>query len=364
MKGFTILAMLLVSFTTWGQDHGPVAVILVQITDKTSGEPIEGVNVYLANTKRGGWSTADGKYILENIPLGSYELVISRVGYSQSISSVTVARAETLSLRFELSESLLAVDEVEVTREPDEEWEQNLERFRRAFLGPSKFTDDCVILNPEVLDLSYRNDTLIATATGSLRIDNNALGYRLQVVLDLFVWNVEHDYGQYKVYPFFEELTPNDQREATRWKENRETAWKGSLRHFFQTFCRGDSESDRFILYTGRLKILVSGQGHRILSSEFQGEPIDGTDYTEYIIPDPLRIEYGFQELGTEPTLRRPTKRTPNSIIPTDPVNVSILNVRDSTLVIDSHGNLFDPLRVEVAGEWGKSRVSELLPTR
>jgi hypothetical protein len=362
LRYLILFISLLITVSAWTQKKPEAAVILGRITDENTGEPVENVNVYLANTTKGGWSAPDGNFVIKDVQIGKWELVISRVGYARVVVPLTIVRAETLTVEYALSESMVEIGEVSVTEARDEEWEENLGRFRDTFLGSSRFTGDCAILNPEVLDMAYRHDTLIANSRAPLRIENKALGYRIIIVLDKFVWNVEHDYGSYKIYPFFEELTPADRDEASTWTENREAAWKGSLRHFLQTLYHGNSESELFFIYTGTLKKLIAGQGHRVLSSEFRSDSISGTVYREFAIADPLRVEYGIQESGTEPPLRKQNRKTQQAPAPADPETVSILSVNDTVIVIDPRGNLFDPLKVEVAGGWGRSRVSELLP--
>ncbi len=362
MRYLTIFLSLFITVPSWTQEKVETTLILGRITDKSTGEPIENVNVYLANTTKGGWSSPDGKFVIMDVPIGKCELVISRVGYTRIVAPLTIDRAETLSLAYDLSESIVEVDEVSVTEGRDEQWEENLERFRHTFLGSSRYADDCVILNPEVLDLTYAHDTLVASSKAPLRIENKALGYRISIVLDRFIWNVEYEYGTYKLYPFFEEMTAVDPDEASTWMNNRNSAWKGSFKHFLQTLYHANSEAESFFIYTGTLKKLMSSQGHRVLSSDFKSALISGTDFKEFVMKDPLRIEYGFHESGTEPPLRRPRRKTQKTMDTAGPNTVSILNVKDTVIVIDPDGNLFDPLIVEVVGRWGMSRVSELLP--
>ena len=49
-----------------------------RVTDRSTGEAVEFVNVFLANTTRGASTEQSGRYIITGIPPGSYELVASR----------------------------------------------------------------------------------------------------------------------------------------------------------------------------------------------------------------------------------------------------------------------------------------------
>src|SRR3989339_656921 len=54
-----------------------------QVVDKSSGEPLIGVNVYLKNTTLGAATDLNGSYRILNVPPGNYELIASMVGYTE-----------------------------------------------------------------------------------------------------------------------------------------------------------------------------------------------------------------------------------------------------------------------------------------
>ena len=51
-----------------------------QITNAVTGGPIGQVQVYLANTTLGTLTRADGRYLMLNVPAGTYEIRAERVG--------------------------------------------------------------------------------------------------------------------------------------------------------------------------------------------------------------------------------------------------------------------------------------------
>ena len=53
------------------------------VTDSLSSNPLSYANIFLSNTGMGSTSREDGKYIIKDIPPGSYELNISYIGYEQ-----------------------------------------------------------------------------------------------------------------------------------------------------------------------------------------------------------------------------------------------------------------------------------------
>ncbi|WKN43013.1 TonB-dependent receptor [Tunicatimonas pelagia] len=84
------------------------------ITDKDNN-PIPGLNAALRGTTLGNVTDADGEFTIGEIPTGSYQLMISGVGYQTQRRSVNVTEGQTLQLDFTLQPSLTQLQEVEIT---------------------------------------------------------------------------------------------------------------------------------------------------------------------------------------------------------------------------------------------------------
>lgn len=78
-------------------------------------QPISAANVALTEIKKGAATDADGKFIITNITPGTYQLVVSAVGYAQFNQEVTLESAETIDLTIRLIPKLERLDEVVVT---------------------------------------------------------------------------------------------------------------------------------------------------------------------------------------------------------------------------------------------------------
>ena len=52
-----------------------------KVIDAENGEPLVNVNIFLANSTLGAASGADGKFRIDRVPLGAFEMVISHIGY-------------------------------------------------------------------------------------------------------------------------------------------------------------------------------------------------------------------------------------------------------------------------------------------
>src|SRR6185436_3027997 len=61
-----------------------------RVTDGSSGEPIAAVQVLIAGLRIGSLSQQDGRYILQNVPVGTHELSAQRIGYRTVTAQITV----------------------------------------------------------------------------------------------------------------------------------------------------------------------------------------------------------------------------------------------------------------------------------
>ncbi len=86
-----------------------------QVTDATAGTPLGEVQVYLAGAGLGTLSRQDGRYLLVNVPAGTYEMRAERIGMSTVSTQVTVTAGETVVQDFTLASEALGLDEIIVT---------------------------------------------------------------------------------------------------------------------------------------------------------------------------------------------------------------------------------------------------------
>ena len=314
-------------------------VITGRVMDIETREPLSDVNVYLSFTTIGTSTDITGAFTILNSPEGVFDLIFSRVGYERRIIHIKIVSGDSLNCETVLKPQVLKGAEVEVTAESPREWRENLARFQKAFNGETGNSSQCSIQNPEVLSFHFAKDTLVARADSVLRIDNDALGYRLYVVLKEFVWNTNMDYGHYLIYPFFQPKPARNGEEQDGWEENRKKTYEGSLKHFLHSLYSASAGAEMFTIFSGSFKKLARGQGHRVSPNEFSLEPMAGTPFKTMQFQNWLRVNYGIRH-----------------DVP------SFITLRKSYALIDSLGNLFDPLSIEVSGKWAKSRIAELLP--
>jgi hypothetical protein len=94
-----------------------------QVTDE-AGNPIPGVAVVIAGTKRGTETDVEGIYFLLSIEPGTHTLMASMVGYeSQRLEDVIVSSDFTTNESFELKELVIAQQEIVVEAQRSaQEW--------------------------------------------------------------------------------------------------------------------------------------------------------------------------------------------------------------------------------------------------
>ena len=86
-----------------------------QVTMEGSGAPLGEVQIFLTDTGVGSLTRQNGRYVLLNVPPGSYEMRAERIGLGSSTAQITVAAGETVVQDFTLTEEALGLDEIVVT---------------------------------------------------------------------------------------------------------------------------------------------------------------------------------------------------------------------------------------------------------
>lgn len=95
-----------------------------KVTDAETGEPIVGVNIYLANTTIGATSRQDGNYVLKTTEKGQFQLIFSFVGYHRKIKNVEIKTGSNLQISEELKPQVVELNQVEVVSS-NKEWQNN-----------------------------------------------------------------------------------------------------------------------------------------------------------------------------------------------------------------------------------------------
>lgn len=241
-----LTASLSVASLCHAQDLEPGEIHGVVISAET-GKPLQGAHVFLSGTKTGTVTGPSGRFQIQNIQPGIYDLVISILGYKRITDRHRIAPESSLIVNTEMQPVVYEMGELYVGN-LDDRWQRYFERFEKLFIGESSRAAEVTILNPEVLRFESRWwGRFSAEALAPLQIENRALGYRITYHLDEFYHVGEQT--RWDGDPLFTELTPVDEKEAERWKQNRETAFYGSVRHFYLSLINDRLEKEGFLVY-------------------------------------------------------------------------------------------------------------------
>ncbi len=323
------------------------SVIEGYVFDNETQEALSGASVYLSETTLGDATDEEGRFMIEDVPAGRYQFVISYVGYE--IFRVDVQIEENQEYFFErgLTPREVQLDSVVVTSKRDKEWERNFERFTTYFLGESGNGEETEILNPEILNFRTEKRILYAEAGEELQLMNRALGYKLMVKLTHFAWNYRSDTGGMLYLYRFEELDPADEDERLAWAENRQETYKYSPERFFKSLISGDNRED-YKISRGTIKPLAESAA------------------------EPYKRSLGGKHVhGFRVDIRRPNKLL--KVLIDDPdiyedEEVGYIGYNETkeqiveVIYIDNNGKLLNPLDFTLNGIWFDYRIADELP--
>jgi len=107
-----LLFLLILPILGFAQSTGKITGF---ISDSESGEPLVGVNVTLENTLMGATTDLEGYYVILNVPVGTYTLKASYVGYQEvRVENLRVSANITANQNIEMSETQFELGEAVV----------------------------------------------------------------------------------------------------------------------------------------------------------------------------------------------------------------------------------------------------------
>jgi outer membrane receptor protein involved in Fe transport len=103
------LVLLLIPVIAFAQSSGKIAGVVV---DKSTGEPLPGVNVILEETTLGASTDIDGYYVILNIPVSTYSIRANYIGYKDVVvEGIRVSASITTELNFDMEPTTLELEE-------------------------------------------------------------------------------------------------------------------------------------------------------------------------------------------------------------------------------------------------------------
>lgn len=108
LKSTIVLGLMIMHFAfTQGTVTGTVK--------STNGDPVIGANVVLAGTSLGAAAGSDGNYSIDKVPVGTYTVVVSAIGFQRGEQQVSVTDQEAVKADFQLGLDVLGLSDVVVT---------------------------------------------------------------------------------------------------------------------------------------------------------------------------------------------------------------------------------------------------------
>ena len=354
------------------------------VTDLETGKPVVNVNVYPLKTMLGSSTNKEGKFSINNIPPGIFYLVFSHVNYHAEKRKIKVTPLKQLNFNVKLKPKIYQLPAVTVEENKDEDWEENYELFKKQLLGTGFLAQQCEILNPYSVEFSKTEDGwLKAKCNTPLIIMNYGLGYKLKYFMDFFETNGYTT--KFSGQPYFEEMQPANETDAQIYKENRLTAYCGSLTHFLRVLIEqynylNEQDSSLSLddtlasLVANRLNSKLTDNGFTVLSctdlpwksiikpiiypadvSKIVAKTPDKNYYT-LTFPHYLQITYNreWEEEGYLELLgfynQPPGYQT------------SWIMLHKFSVLLDSKGHFFDEFAIETFGYWAYEKLGDMLP--
>lgn len=88
-----------------------------EIVDASNGAPLEAAQVFVVGTNMGTLSSANGRFLLLQVPVGVHQVRVERLGYTPQEQEVTVTAGGTETLSFRIEEEAIGLDALVVTGE-------------------------------------------------------------------------------------------------------------------------------------------------------------------------------------------------------------------------------------------------------
>jgi hypothetical protein len=213
-----------------------------KVLSNETGEPIAGASVYINNSTIGTSSNADGEYSLLNFLQGTYEIVVSHIGFDPLVHKVEV-RSANLVLTFRLDPKVKQMRNILVMS--DEKRRKLMAIFKEQFLGITVAGEKCRIENEREIMFEPGNgkSDIYAFADQPLIIINRELGYK--ITFDLQEFYLDESTGRTFFYGYtkYEDLGKGN---IDKYRKTRRQYYMGSTMHFYHSLYEGRAMENKF----------------------------------------------------------------------------------------------------------------------
>lgn len=327
-----------------------------RVVDSLNRQPIPGANVFLSGTNIGSVTDLDGYYLIDRIPIGTYEVIFSHLSFDMLTRKVSGSRQGMQTINAELPQKTMVLDTVQVVSRrligPDER-KRFIRIFENEFLGRSSIAEKCTLLNPEVLDFIYEGsiDKLEVFALEPVKIENRFLGYRITYFFEKFtkIGDVLDFYGKAR----FDDLRPANRRQKRSWERNRISVYFGSFLHFRRSLVEKNLRKNDFRI--GLIETQKLTEVAKLPSKSVDIDQILKEDNGSFSLDFEGFLEVVYRRKADE-MYKRQFYESPD-----ERFQLSLLKLKGSALKLKSNGGMEFP-GLETYGYWYWERLGDLLP--
>jgi CarboxypepD_reg-like domain len=344
------------------------------------GSPLPNCSVFINNSSRGTISDPKGLFLLEHIPAGSYDLVISAIGYEIYTINFSSNRLP-LDLKVKLKRHASELSAVTVEPFLKDGWSRWGKFFLENFIGTVPNAEQCRIKNRKSLRFRFSRKRGILTvfATEPLQIENKALGYSLSYQLEKFTYDESSHVVLYLGYSLFGEMYNAHKYRRQAWESERKKAYIGSMMHFMRSLYRDSLRSEGFAvthivktLNRERVRVKASfdsaqkrSEGLNKDTLHYYLEVLRQSDYHQYTAPVPAD------------SLLHLTASSEKSLFFRDLLTIVFTDSKEnifgqesqcwlltpSPVLVAENGSYYPPQEVFTSGYWAHSeKIANLLP--
>jgi hypothetical protein len=248
-----VFTILLISFSSAVYSQ----IIKGIVFDQSTKSPITFATVYFNGTYVGTYTDDKGSFKLDNSKISSMPLTVSAIGYYSITISDFSADKDVLVY---LTPKVFEINEVFVNAKYTSKIRiQNLELFRREFLGRTSNAKECEITNEDDIKFttSKNNDTLKAFSSKPIYIINKALGYRVTYYMNKFELYKPALYVNLVGNILFEEDTTTN-KNTENYENNRLRTYLGSKMHFIRSLWQNKLVEEGFKVVNNKRKFTAN----------------------------------------------------------------------------------------------------------
>jgi hypothetical protein len=340
------------------------------VLNEETNKPIPLVEVFISGSTFGSITNEEGKFELETTYLPC-QLIASHISYAPFNKLVDAESRTDLTIRLIPYQHEIK----EITVESMSRRKDNMELFKRGFLGWDDIASTCTILNDSVLSFMWDSLVFTATAHQPVLIDNPKLGYRIKIILKNFklIYKPE-DYKRIhrgrKIKPdvtgaiyhivsnfYYSPYPPGTRREQERIEKTRLRVFYGSKMHFLRALYSGQMKVHGYEINPGiksapitYSQIMDSRSGIKIFFLDQEGYPEKLMIYPEL----PMVISFFKDYTG------KPVNLNQDSGTHLDPLQ-SMVKFANKKCIVRYNGTTLDYSLI-FSGHIGDQRISNMLP--